>query len=55
MEPVRRSNWRDAREATLVCPKCGAANRPKATYIELQPNGLAFCSVCSHSWIPEEK
>ena len=54
----QRSNWLEAqkaREVRLTCPKCPVANRPGATYIELMPNGLAFCSVCSHSWIPEEK
>lgn len=34
--------------ATLVCPKCTAANRPGATVIEIDQTGTrAFCSVCS--------
>jgi hypothetical protein len=35
---------------SLRCPKCPAANRPGATYIEIDDTGSrAFCSVCSHA------
>jgi hypothetical protein len=34
--------------STLRCPKCPAANRPGATYIETD-GSRAFCIVCSHA------
>ncbi len=40
--------FREALTATLTCPKCPAANRPGATYIELDTTGSrACCGVCS--------
>lgn len=44
-------------EQRLRCPKCPAANRPGATYIELDQDGrAAYCGVCSaHFTIPTER
>jgi uncharacterized Zn-finger protein len=51
MTTTTMSNFKDAvrltKEQQLSCPSCGAANRPGATYVELQQNGDAFCMVCS--------
>lgn len=52
------SNWTAATadrvraiEVTLMCPKCGAANRPGATVVEFDPRTWqAFCAVCSHAF-----
>lgn len=49
------SNFRQAVQAlreNLRCPACGAVNRPGATYIELQANGLAVCTVCAKTFQP---
>lgn len=50
---------RAMREATLRCPRCGADNHPGAKHqIELNEQGLAFCSACCHVWdvhVKEEK
>ncbi len=35
-------------EQALVCGKCGAANRPGTTYIELDDTATAWCGVCSY-------
>lgn len=40
-------------EVDLMCPKCGAANRPGATIIEFR-NGVAVCGVCGKDWKPKE-
>ena len=49
-DEVRLSSFRHALEAALCCPKCGAANRPGVSYIEMEQDGRAACSVCSHSF-----
>lgn len=55
MTEPQRSNFRDALESDLVCPRCGAANRPRvgtspaATYVTALVDGTAFCIVCSRS------
>lgn len=42
------SQFHDALQATLVCPKCHACNRPLATLIELSADRkTAYCGVCS--------
>lgn len=49
------SNWMDAnrtKEVDLICPKCGAANRPQATYVVLEAPDRAACAVCSHVFDP---
>lgn len=43
------SLFRDAVIAKLVCPKCQAANRRGATYIELDDHNIACCGVCTKS------
>lgn len=52
------SNWQDAVAHlavldALVCPRCGATNRPGASLVELARDGLAGCVVCAYSWRPE--
>lgn len=39
------------REAALVCPKCGAMNRPGASLIELDETDTAWCGVCADCWV----
>jgi hypothetical protein len=40
---------------TLRCPKCGASNRPGATYIEIDKGGTqAYCIVCAHTFHPKK-
>lgn len=41
----------DALRVTLVCPKCGVANRPTVYAIDLDRNGQASCNACGHGWI----
>lgn len=52
-EPEYVSNWKAA-SAEVSCPKCGAANRPSATYCERQQDGSYVCGVCAHPfrWPP---
>lgn len=47
-EPV--SNAHAAIESELVCPACGAANRPNASYCCWDAmTSSVFCLVCSHA------
>lgn len=54
MNERQPSNFRQAVEADLKCPHCGAWNRPRvgsspaATYVTATPDGRAFCTGCSH-------
>ena len=42
------SNIHAAIEVDLVCPRCGAANRPGVTYIAADfRTGTAYCLTCS--------
>lgn len=54
------TNWADATHNRLVaqlqavvdaliCPRCGAANRPGVRYITVDDD-LADCSVCAYTW-----
>ena len=45
-----RDAVRRAYEVNLVCPKCGASNRPGARIVELETDGAAVCGVCAHGW-----
>lgn len=36
----------------VVCPKCGACNRPRAMVIERDQDGTLVCKVCAHDWKP---
>lgn len=55
------SNWSQATRnyvqrviEALVCPKCGASNRPGATIVEYDPSlEQAVCGVCAHGWTVE--
>jgi transcription elongation factor Elf1 len=48
------SNFFDALQASLQCPKCGAANRPGATLVELsEDRQTACCGVCAHAGLLE--
>jgi uncharacterized Zn-finger protein len=50
----RPSNWTKATgDADLRCPACGAANRPGVPYVEINEKGQAYCTVCSHVWLPK--
>lgn len=45
-----REALRKLKTSSLRCPGCKAANRPGATYIEMDETGSrAYCSVCSHA------
>lgn len=38
---------------SLVCPKCGAANRPRVYHIEIVVDKLGricLCSCCAYTW-----
>lgn len=51
-EPPHVSNW-EAAISELVCPKCGATNRPGVIYVELYSTpGIACCLVCAATFIP---
>lgn len=41
------SNWTKAHLAEVKCPVCGASNRPGVIYVEVDPSGRAFCTVCA--------
>lgn len=42
------SDFRAALRAKLRCPRCGAANRPGASYVDIDDTGArAYCTVCS--------
>lgn len=43
------SNWRDAETRDIRCPRCGAENADKRTFIELI-DGRYYCIVCSKSF-----
>lgn len=46
-----RSNWVDALNSALTCPKCKTSNIPKASpTVTREQDGSLFCSNCSHSW-----
>lgn len=34
----------------MVCPKCGAADRPSASPTIERDGPVAFCTVCAHTW-----
>lgn len=36
-------------ESGLRCPKCGATNRPRATYVTHEANDRASCMVCAYT------
>lgn len=44
------SAFLDALRIALVCPKCGAMNRPTVYVIDLDRNGQASCNACGHGW-----
>ncbi len=47
----RVSNW-DQAIAELVCPKCGATNRPGVIYVETHSTpGIACCTVCAFTFV----
>jgi hypothetical protein len=38
-----------AEAVSLICPKCYAMNRQKATIIDVE-KAVALCRVCGHHW-----
>lgn len=56
------SSWSEATrrlDETLRCPKCGATNRPHATYVERVSVNHYHCIVCAHAgprevFVPKE-
>lgn len=55
VDDVRTVQRRIAAEEALVCPGCGAANRPGATYVHLEAPDRAVCIVCARAFDPRVK
>jgi hypothetical protein len=61
---MTESNWDNAArlilEPQLVCPKCGAANRPNVIDVHIEQHGHAWCEQCGtagplQNFIPNPK
>lgn len=53
---VLSESTRQQLEAQLVCPHCRAANLPQTKpEIELSATGVAYCGVCSKTFVPTKE
>jgi Zn ribbon nucleic-acid-binding protein len=53
---TRVSNWSEVTRrnwiAEAICPGCGETNlKGRKPAVELEENGMAYCSQCGHPWI----
>lgn len=40
----------------IACPRCGEQNLPgKSPMLEVQRNGVVYCTICSKTFTPEDK